>query len=96
MARNYFKSITGSAERGSLAEHIAFFDDTSPGDVRVALSEARAAFGLRGTVSVWRRAATVPTYIPAIGEMRPDADVLQPKPREDRDDVGAWPVAVGA
>jgi hypothetical protein len=82
---NYFKAITGVLMTGGsegrrradpLVEAFAFFDDTDPEAMRAALRQARGA--LRGgVVSVWRRAATVPTSVPEVGES-PASEVMLP------------------
>lgn len=86
--RNYFKAIGGDIapreghhglKKCTLQEALYFFDDASPESVGEALFNARHSFP-RAAVSVWRRAQTVPSGVPEIGEMaaHPDLVVLQP------------------
>lgn len=65
--RNYFKVTRGSSRSKVVAEY-AFFDDTNATQAVGSLRYAREALGPRGVVSVWKRSATVPSYIPEIGE----------------------------
>lgn len=68
MATNYYKATHGSAAAHTLAHEIFLFADSDPDQARAALNGARAAF-VGGDVSVWRRTAVVPGYIPQVGEM---------------------------
>lgn len=66
---NYYKSTVGSLAAHTLSQEVFPFDDGDPEGARAALRDARGkiAGAEDGEVSVWRRSAVVPSYIPTIG-----------------------------
>lgn len=68
-ANNYFKAILGSQAGHGLKTEIVTFDDADPQATRGALNLVRDSLSPRAAISVWRRTASVPGYVPEIGSV---------------------------
>ena len=68
---NYYKATLGDLSAHTMQQALFPFADSDPEQARAALMQARARFvgapADEVSVSVWKRTAVVPGYIPEVG-----------------------------